>query len=317
MQNSAPRLIETRTGLSPDELERWAEGWLLDGTIRGQSNRTIDSRRDIVQKLVWFLRRDHLSADLDGMRAYMMYLHHGHLEPGGRWGNPEQTYKLRPATIHTYHGHLRTLFRWLLAERLIAVNPMERIPVPIYRRDQVEPLTQDELRRIIMAAKSSFNPKRDEAIIRLLLDTGIRVSELIGLRREDISVPERTLRVVGKGGKRRVVAYGARTSKALWAYLGEIGEDGQPVFRGERGPLTRSGVGQIVSDLGDRACVERVHAHRLRHTFAIEFLRANGNVFTLQQILGHTNLQMTQRYVAIAQADVVVQQRRFSPGDRL
>jgi site-specific recombinase XerD len=127
---------------------------------------------------------------------------------------------------------------------------------------------------------------------------------------------ERRLSVVGKGNKRRVVAYGAKTARALWAYARDAAPE-RILFEGERGPLTRSGLQQVMTKLGLAAGVRDVHPHRLRHSFAIEFLRQGGNVFTLQAILGHTHLQMTQRYVAIAQADVVVQQRKHAPGDRL
>jgi site-specific recombinase XerD len=83
--------------------------------------------------------------------------------------------------------------------------------------------------------------------------------------------------------------------------------------------LTRSGLLQLIRRLGKAAKIEacRCSPHTFRHTFAVEFLRAGGNVFTLKELLGHTTLTMTQRYVAIAQADIESQHRRFSPADRL
>lgn len=97
-----------------------------------------------------------------------------------------------------------------------------------------------------------------------------------------------------------------------------------PVFISERGDgagnkLTRWGARQVIERLGKTAGLQSVRCspHTFRHTFAVEFLRAGGNVFTLKQLLGHTGLQVTQRYVALAQADIQSQHRQFSPGDRL
>jgi site-specific recombinase XerD len=131
--------------------------------------------------------------------------------------------------------------------------------------------------------------------------------------------------VTGKGNKQRRLYFGARTAKALWAYLNEEARDPEgALFLADNGPydgepLTRHGLLQLVRRLGRKAGIEtaRCSPHTFRHTFAIEFLRAGGNVFTLKELLGHTTLAMVNRYVALAQADLEAQHRRFSPGDRL
>jgi len=204
----------------------------------------------------------------------------------------------------------------MVTEGVLDASPMDRIPVPVARLDQVMPFDPDEVKRLIIAARGGPFPRRNEAIIRLLYDTGLRASELCSIKVSDLEMSERRLTVVGKGNKRRVVAFGAKTARALWAYARDVAPE-RALFEGERGPLTRSGLQQLMTKAGIAAGVRDVHPHRLRHTFAVEFLRAGGNVFTLQTILGHTHLQMTQRYVAVAQADVVVQQRRHAPGDKL
>ena len=131
--------------------------------------------------------------------------------------------------------------------------------------------------------------------------------------------------VLGKGNKHRVVYFGRQTAKALWNYLREEDrEPCSPVFLSDRGtkagePLTRAGLRQLIERLGKAANIEAVRCspHTFRHTFAVTFLRNGGNVFSLQQILGHTSLQMTNRYVAVSQADLERQHRQFSPVDRL
>jgi site-specific recombinase XerD len=107
----------------------------------------------------------------------------------------------------------------------------------------------------------------------------------------------------------------------IWQYLRQDPHEPEdPLFLNKRGEaLTRSGLRQLLEQLGEEAGIDatRCSPHTMRHTFAVEFLRAGGNVFTLQQIVGHTTLSMTNRYVALALADIEAQHRQFSPADRL
>lgn len=141
----------------------------------------------------------------------------------------------------------------------------------------------------------------------------------------DLDLQQKRCTVLGKGNKRRAIFFGRTTARALWQYLREQShEENDFVFVSDRGggagePLTRSGLLQLVRRLGQSAKIQaaRCSPHTFRHTFAVEFLRNGGNVFSLQQILGHTSLHMTNRYVALAQADIENQHRQFSPADRL
>ncbi|MDE2125283.1 MAG: tyrosine-type recombinase/integrase [Armatimonadetes bacterium] len=323
MNNRAPRFTKTEAAtIGVNDLERYADGWLLSGEIDQHSARTLGNRRSIVSKLVWFLREKNL--DCCGtmeLRQFLAYVTNGHQEAGGRWGNAQQTRPVRPRTVHTYHGHLRTLFRWIVSEDGLGVSPMERIPVPTSRADQVQPFTTDQVEALLNAAKRSQMAYRNQAIVYFLLDTGLRASELCSLNREDVDFQARRCGVVGKGNKRRMVPFGKTAAKSLWNYLkAEPQEPGEPLFMSERGErLTRSGLRLLFVRLGRSARLQaaRCSPHTFRHTFAVEFLRAGGNVFTLQQILGHTSLTMTNRYVALAQADIENQHRQYSPADRL
>lgn len=141
----------------------------------------------------------------------------------------------------------------------------------------------------------------------------------------DLDLTGRKARIVGKGNKQRSVYLRKNATRTLWAYLREAPrDDDDPVFTGDRGTrageaLTRSGLLQLVKRLGRAARIEacRCSPHTFRHTMAIEFLKAGGNVFTLKELLGHTSLAMTNHYVALAQADLEAQHRQFSPADRL
>lgn len=139
---------------------------------------------------------------------------------------------------------------------------------------------------------------------------------------KDVDLYERRAQVVGKGNKRRTICFGRDCGLVLRAYLrNEYRTQDSPLFTTERteAPLTTSGLLQLVHRTGKRAEIQvtRCSPHTFRHTFAIEFLRAGGNVFALQQLLGHTSLQVTQLYVAQAEADIQKQHRMFSPVDNL
>jgi site-specific recombinase XerD len=308
--------------LEVSKLEHYAEGWLLSGDISQHSPNTLAFRRLLVTKLRWFLDRERLPrCGTHELRLFLAYLTHGHREPGGRWGNPRLTNPVRPRTVKDYHSHLRTLFRWIVAEGGLDISPMDRIPVPTARADQVSPFTPEQVNALLAAARRSRYARRDEAILLFLLDTGVRSSELCHLRLEDVDLSGRRATVLGKGNKRRAVSFHRTTARALWQYLKEEQREPEdPLFLSEQGDaLTRSGLQQLIERLGKSARItaSRCSPHTFRHTFAVEFLRAGGNVFTLQQMLGHTSLHMTNRYVALAQADIENQHRQFSPVERL
>jgi site-specific recombinase XerD len=313
---------KTACSLPASELERGTEGWLLDCEIRQHSKATLELHRIILSKLAWFVHDRKLTAlgTLE-LRQFIVYLTRGHEQPGGRWGIAQQKEPVTPSTVQTYHRHLRTFFRWLVAEGLLEASPMEAVPSPVARPDQIQPFTTEQINALLQAAKRSPQPRRNTALIYFLLDTGLRATEVCSLCLKDMDMQNRRCSVVGKGNKRRTVPFGGTATKELWQYLREDPRDPEdPLFYSKRSePLTRSGLFQLLERLGTAAGIEvtRCSPHTMRHTFAVEFLRAGGNVFTLQQLLGHTTLTMTNRYVALAQADIEAQHRQFSPADRL
>ena len=228
-------------------------------------------------------------------------------------------------TVNTYYGHLKTLLRWIVCEGDLPSSPMATIAVPKSRDDQVNPFSDAQVKALLAAARRSQHPRRDEALLLLLFDTGLRASEVCGLQLSDVDMQAKRCRILGKGEKHRGMPFGRTTAQAIWKYLREEPrEPTAPVFLSDRGtragaPLTRWGVRQIVERLGKSAHMESVRCspHTFRHTFAVSFLRNGGNVFTLQELLGHTDLKMTNKYVKLAQADIENQHRQFSPVERL
>lgn len=195
--------------------------------------------------------------------------------------------------------------------------------VPVARADQVQPFTRDQVEALLSAARRSKQRRRDEAILYFLFDTGVRASELCSLKMSDLDLGGRRCTILGKGNKRRTLCLGR--TKALGQYLrGQQRDERDTAFLDSRGtragePSTRSGLLQLIRRLGRAAGIQaaRCSPHTFRHTFAMEFLRAGAHLFTLQQLLGHTTLSMSQKYVALAQAEIESQHRQFLPADRL
>ena len=327
MPNRTHRFEIPTSTLPLADLERHARGWLLDSEIR-LSPQTAAARRFLVNKLLWFLRvrafRDCGTAEL---REFFAYLKTAHQDEAGRWGNAEHpnvrgaTKPLKPRSAQTYFVNLKTLFRFLGEEGALEESPLERLKPPPARQDQIQPFTPAQVRALLDATKRTRQPRRNRALILFLLDTGCRASEVCGLRVQDVDLGGRRAVVTGKGEKSRTVPLGATTVKELYAYLKEEArEPADALFQSERGgPLTRWHLRKLLWRLGEAAGLEAVRCspHTFRHTCAIWMLRGGANVYTVQQLLGHTSLAMTRRYLAIVDADVEAQHRRFSPADQL
>jgi len=158
----------------------------------------------------------------------------------------------------------------------------------------------------------------NKAIVYMFLDTGLRLSELANLHMTDINMEQGIIKVVGKGDKERLVRIGIKSQKALWNYLAHRPIKVDHVWLGrENAPFTVDGIAQMIRNLGKRYGI-RLSPHKLRHSFAISFLRNGANPFELQIALGHTTLEMTRRYTqALGFDDVFKRHIVASPMDRL
>jgi site-specific recombinase XerD len=309
--------------LNLSDLEFFIKDWLLDCECRQHTQATLGWRRRATGKLLWFLQTNgHEWCGTSELRGFLSYLTRGHQEGGGRWGNARFNRPVSARTVKDYHGCLRALFNWMVNDGVIETSPMARIASPIHRPDQVQPFTHEQVLALLEAARRSREALRNEAILLLALDVGLRASELCQLCVKDIDINNRMCRVLGKGNKHRTLYFGRTTAKALWRYLRE--EERQPEdpvfcsFFGRRQPMDRNGFRLLMRRLGQVAQIRvvRCSPHTLRHTFAISFLRAGGNIWSLKEILGHTQLHQSLLYAAVSEADVEAQQRMFSPADR-
>jgi integrase/recombinase XerD len=230
---------------------------------------------------------------------------------------------LAPNTVHGYAQVLKTLCRLghrlgYIPEDITTGFQLPRVPktiVPTFSNEQLQALLAAPDRRTWVGI-------RDRTILLVLLDTLIRISELVGLDAEDVDFDESAIRVMGKGGRERHVPFGTAAAQALRRYRNSV-EDlrpGDPFFITRYGRRTsRWAVQVMMANAGRAAGIEGVRCspHTLRHTGAKRFILAGGDVFTLQKLLGHTTLVMVRRYVELADVDVRAQHKRYSPADSL
>lgn len=221
-------------------------------------------------------------------------------------------------TALNHHTALSSLWRWANTQGLVPANIVRQIPPPRPSRKEIQPLTREEFAAMLHAAEFGEFPKRDKALLLAFLDTGARLSEIANARISDLNIQGHYLVVLGKGNKERKLPLSDTTLKAILAYLDARGL--KPPFKHGRGAslfdLTDSGIRKTIYRLSAEAGIHRVNPHRLRHTFAILFLRNGGNIYALQKILGHTTLDMVKRYLALAQTDVDTAHAKASPVKR-
>jgi len=281
----------------------------------GKSPKTVAWHSQMLTSFITFLKTTGLGqtlADLTpaNVRGFILY---------------EQNRKVSPYTVQARVRSLKSFSSWLFREGYFDQNILAQVKLPKAPIKMIEPLTDAEIDRLI----SVRNPLtaigcRDVAILITLLGTGLRESELSNLSFEDTNLEAGYLKVMGKGAKERVVPTGVLVQKILWRYVFHFRPEPQNdlndflflTLDGKK--MQPDAIRLLLKRWGRKAGVPRLHAHLCRHTYATKFLTHNcGDVFRLQQILGHTTLEMVRKYVHYASTETMIQGHVRSPVDQL
>ena len=293
-------------------IEDLLPSWARSLQARNRSPRTIQSYLESAEQLIAYFRRA-------GMPTVATRLTREHIEAF----LADLQGKVKPGSVAVRYRSLQQLFKWLLDEGEIATDPMARMKPPAVPEQPVPVVPPDVMGRLLATCASpKFEDRRDAAILTLLLDTGIRRAELVGAAMTDLDFDHGTLLVTGKGNRQRLVSVGTTALAAIDRYMRVRRRHPRAatpaLWLGPKGPLTASGVAQMLERRAAQAGVPKVHAHQFRHTFAHEWISGGGTEGDLMSLGGWKSRQMLDRYGASAAAERArTAHRKLSPADRL
>jgi site-specific recombinase XerD len=313
MAQSRPRTKSRRTisarSTAPSALPPLAacvEDYIADAIARNLRDSTIAHYRRSLGHLVAYAPSDDAWRTESGVRTAVAALRAG---------------SYRVASIIMILRVWQSFLRFCHAEGLCETD-LSTCFRPPRSEPRIETIvTPGQLRALIAAAHQGQNALRDEAIVTLMYDCGLRASEVCTLQVQDVDLNRRAITVrSGKTG-RRTVPIGHTVARALRRHLAAYGDSNDPempLFASAMTyeSLSRFSLRDILDRLGARAGV-KIHPHQLRHTFAVTYIRNGGDVFSLQRILGHSTLDMSRWYAELADSDVQARHAVASPADRL
>ena len=305
-------------------LTAFVTSWQLALEAAAKSKRTVRSYTDSAKALHTFLVGQNMPADVEGVdsehiRAFLL----------------AEEQRTSPVSAAVHFRNLRVFFGWLASEEERSnPNPMARIEGPKVSKKAKTFFSDDELARLLKTCQgSSFVDRRDTAIMRVLIDTGLRVSGLANLRHDlddeshnDVFLTQRRLRIRLKGGDETWVPIGKKAAAALDRYIRVRARHPQAsspwLWLGVQGHntahMTDSGIRDMVGRRGEQAGIQNVHPHRFRRSFADKWLEAGGSTDDLMHITGWKTYDMVREYTearGIARAHQA--HARLSPGDRI
>ena len=284
----------------------------------GKSPRTVEGYKEILGAFYRWLKQQGSPTAMDSVgedevRAFIIELQ----------GRPGRHGKLSPHTVANRVRGLRAFFAWLARQGYTDRHLLQDLRPPKIAKPLVEPLTPKEIEQIF----SVINPKtalgaRNRALLSVMLDAGLRLSEVATLKADDTHLEERYVKVLGKGYKERMVGFGVACQRALLHYAFHFRPE--PVhprvdafFLSLDGyALAGSAIQSWMVRLSKTAGIPRLHPHLLRHTYATMFLLNGGDLFLLKQNLGHTTLAMVEHYLHIASQQAAIESQGYSPLDR-
>lgn len=292
-----------------DYLPMMVESFLIDRRSQGLSPETIEL---YVKKLQYFLKYCERQAltqvsqiTADFIRRYLLELSETH-NPGG---------------VHACFRPLRTMLYWIEEEEIMPAgwkNPIRRVKAPKLPTDPIEPIHIDEIHQLLKTCQSNYSGARDKAMMLGLLDTGARAKEFLNIDLEDVDMATGAVMIrQGKGRKPRMVFLGRKTIRAIRGYL-RYRHDNSPALwvsiHGER--MTYAALRCLLRRRAEKIGMKSIPTpHDFRRAFALVMLRNGVDIFALQKLMGHSDLQILRRYLAQTDEDVHTAHMKGSPVD--
>ncbi len=268
------------TALTVSDIPEKVTMYLQAKRLEGLSNLTLKNYFYLLRRLAAFSHKQVKDINLNDLRTFLF----------------QECEGLKETTMQVKVTYLQSFFKWLVDEDIIDKDPSRKLPrirVPQRLRSA---LTIEEVEKLRMACTDV----RERAILEMLLATGCRLSELVGMNTEDLNSKDNSIRVIGKGNKERIVFFNPRTKVHLDKYLETKKGSSEALFVGSRKPYNRLGnraVEKVINKIATNAGFDKaVFPHLFRHTMASLGLQAGANIVAIQSLLGHSSVTTTERY---------------------
>ncbi len=303
--------------LQDSELKQAIENFLITKQVGGKTKSTIEFYSNNLRRFLWWLEQEGIPGKVSILtpviiRKFLYYVQTSSERFGGL-----STTSRRPvsrSTVDAYWRTFQSLSKWMLMEEIIKESFIAKVERPGQVKTIIPDVPSNVIKSILNSLDDDFLGIRNRAILYVLIDTGIRLNELLGMKHTDI-LPDNLIKVFGKGQKERIVRISPTTAKVFTSYLTLCPNKNEWIWVSENGKhMTRSGVQSIFRQLAKLNPGVKINPHAFRHTFAIDYLRAGGDPYTLQMLGGWTDLDMPRQYAAaLKQEDAFKVHEKASP----
>lgn len=299
-------IINQRTLLGDDYLSIWIDAFIKERTAQNLAKGTITFYRNKLKVFENYLDSQEIKfisqITPNVIRDFLLLQEEGGHTAGG---------------VHAFFRTVKTFLKWYWEEtEQTERNPIVRVKAPKVPIEPIQGVTREDFEALVDACpKNTFYGERDRTILNVLLDTGVRASELCNINLDDINLADSSMLIrQGKGKKPRFVFYGKKTRKQLRKWLSFRGMDGSSLFTNKEGDrIAYTTLREIMRRLSRKADIKEPSLHGFRRTFCLECLRKGMSEITIARLMGHTTTQLIGRYAKQTSADL--QQAYKSPID--
>lgn len=290
------KTTENEIRISENEWMGTLEEFLLSKTLEGKSQETIKRYRFELFRLLSYLGKPIDKIESSDISRYLLTY--------------KRIRKISNATLKGVRAVFSSFFSWTRDHNKISVNPMSQVETIKVEKKIKKSFSDEECEMLLR----SCTKLRDKAILEFLYSTGVRVSELTRLNIEDIHFVQKDLTVYGKGNKERVVYINDKTNMYLKEYLNSRMDENPALFVGVKKPysrLTKSGIENVVREIGKKAGVEKAHPHRFRRTTITNALNRGMPLQETMVLAGHSKPETTMMYCQVDTDSIKLHHKKY------
>ena len=285
-------------------IEEFLRYLLID---KGYSQNTINSYRVDLEKFINFNKNTDINnISNDDLKKYIKYL---------------KNEKLNEKSISRNISCLKSFYKFLVIEKYVSRNPSDSISIPKVKKSLPKILTEDEVLNLLDIELTDNFSYRNKAMLELMYATGLRVSELVDLKLQDVDLNQDIIRTMGKGSKERIIPIGDYAKEYLEKYIYEYRGTmlkktiNEYLFLNNHGnKMTRQGFFKIIKKIAKEKGIDKdLSPHTLRHSFASHLLKYGADLRTIQELLGHSDISTTQIYTHITNEELKKNYENFHP----